>query len=192
MARAGAGPPPIPNKELSAEKLAAGITKCLESNTLARAQELGEKIKSEQGTSVGADSFHARLGVDSLRYAVMPDRAAIWLVTYSKIKLSAFAVAVLVDGGYLDFRDLRLCRSREYDSEDAPWDPISGILAATMGTTGELMMGVADFPKGMVQGALRMKPSRHSIRTDQSVQSHQGSLPDKSISSSMAMTLSAR
>ena len=37
-------------------------------------------------------------------------------------------------------------RPREYDSEDGPWDPITGATSALMGTIGSLMMGVADFP----------------------------------------------
>ena len=37
-------------------------------------------------------------------------------------------------------------RSREYDTEDGPWDPISGGAGAVLGTVGSLMMGVADMP----------------------------------------------
>ena len=37
-------------------------------------------------------------------------------------------------------------RPREYDTEDGPWDPISGGASALLGTMGSMMMGVADFP----------------------------------------------
>ena len=37
-------------------------------------------------------------------------------------------------------------RPREYDSDDGPWEPISGGASALLGTLGSLMMGVADFP----------------------------------------------
>jgi len=37
-------------------------------------------------------------------------------------------------------------RAKEYDSEDGPWEPISGATAALLGTLGSMMMGVADFP----------------------------------------------
>lgn len=37
-------------------------------------------------------------------------------------------------------------RAKEYDSEDGPWEPISGAASALLGTIGSLMMGVADFP----------------------------------------------
>ena len=48
-------------------------------------------------------------------------------------------------------------RPREYDSEDGPWDPITGGASALMGTIGSLMMGFADFPVEIVR-ALRVKP----------------------------------
>lgn len=158
IARAGAGPLPIPNKELTADKLAAGIAKCLEPGTLRRAQDLGAKIGFEEGTTVGAESFHDKLEVDSLRCDIVPSYVAVWQLKRTSIKLSAFAVATLIEEGLLDANDLKLYRPREYDSEDAPWDPISGILGALMGTTGNLMMGVADYPAGMFKG-LRTKSS---------------------------------
>lgn len=37
-------------------------------------------------------------------------------------------------------------RSREYETEDGPWDPISGGATALLGTIASLSMGVADFP----------------------------------------------
>ena len=152
IARAGAGPLPIPNKELTADKLAAGIAKCLEPSTLRRAQELGAKIGFEKGTTVGAESFHDRLEMDSLRCDIAPNHVAVWRLKRTSMKLSAFAVATLLEEGLLVANDLKLYRPREYDSEDAPWDPISGILGALMGTTGSLMMGVADYPTGMFKG----------------------------------------
>ena len=37
-------------------------------------------------------------------------------------------------------------RPREYETEDGPWDPISGGASALLGTIASLSMGVADFP----------------------------------------------
>ena len=51
-------------------------------------------------------------------------------------------------------------RPREYDSEDGPWDPISGGASALLGTIGSLMMGFADFPVEILR-ALRVKPSEN-------------------------------
>ncbi|PBP25882.1 UDP-Glycosyltransferase/glycogen phosphorylase [Diplocarpon rosae] len=49
VCRAGAGPVPIPNKQLTSDKLAAAITEALKSETLERARELGAKIHEEKG-----------------------------------------------------------------------------------------------------------------------------------------------
>ena len=50
-------------------------------------------------------------------------------------------------------------RPREYDTEDGPWDPISGGATALLGTIGSLMMGVADFPIEIVRAVHSIKQS---------------------------------
>ena len=50
-------------------------------------------------------------------------------------------------------------RPREYDTEDGPWDPISGGATALLGTIGSLMMGVADFPIEIVRAVHSVKPT---------------------------------
>jgi hypothetical protein len=52
----------------------------------------------------------------------------------------------------------RRYRPREYETEDGPWDPITGGAAALLGTIGSLMMGVADFPVEIIK-ALKPKAS---------------------------------
>ena len=54
-------------------------------------------------------------------------------------------------------------RPKEYDSEDGPWDPISGGASALLGTVGSMMMGFADFPVEILK-ALRVKhPERGEL-----------------------------
>lgn len=108
VARAGAGPLPVPSKQLTADKLAAAILEALKPNTLQRAQELGARIGSEKGTDVGAQSFHEKLGVDSMRCLVSPSRAAVWRVKRTTIRLSAFAATTLFNENLLDFNNLKL------------------------------------------------------------------------------------
>ena len=165
VAKAGAGPKPIPSKQLNADNLAAGIMEALKPTTLARAQELGAKISSEKGTDVGAKDFNDKLDVDSLRCSLAPSRAASWRVKRTQIRLSAFAATTLGNEGLLDFNDLKLFRPREYDSEDGPWDPISGGASAILGTFGSLMMGAADFPVEILR-AMKIKPSEASKAPD--------------------------
>ena len=53
-------------------------------------------------------------------------------------------------------------RPKEYDSEDGPWDPISGATSALLGTIGSLMMGFADFPVEILR-ALKVKPEGSEV-----------------------------
>lgn len=108
VARAGAGPDPIPYKALTAEKLAEAIQTALKPETQARARELGAKIREEKGADVGGQSFHQHLDVDKLRCSVAPSRIAVWRVRRSKVQLSALAAASLVDNGFLQYADLKL------------------------------------------------------------------------------------
>lgn len=108
VARAGAGPDPIPYKDLTAEKLAESINKALEPQSLERAQELCNKIKQENGSQSGAQSFHQMLNYDDLRCAVAPDRPAVWRVKRTQVKLSVKAATVLAQEGELDFKELKL------------------------------------------------------------------------------------
>ena len=108
VAKAGAGPAPIPNKLLTSDKLAAAITEALKPTALKRAQELGATIGSEKGSEVGAKSFHDALDFDKLRCSLVPSHAAVWRVKRTDIRLSAFAAAVLGNEGLLDFTELKL------------------------------------------------------------------------------------
>ncbi|KAL8951341.1 MAG: hypothetical protein Q9222_002678 [Ikaeria aurantiellina] len=146
IARAEAGPAPVPYKELTADKLAAGIMTCLESCTLERAKELGARISSEKGTSIGAQSFHRNLDVDLLRCSILPGRAAIWRVKRSTTRLSAFAATTLCNQGLLNWNDLKLYRPKEYIFEEGPWDPLSASTYASFGAAGDAMMSVVDLP----------------------------------------------
>lgn len=146
VARAGAGPKPVPYKVLTADKLAAAILEALKPESLERAKELSLKIRSENGNEKGAESFHNQLKLDDLRCTVDPTRAAVWQVRKTDIRLSALAATVLGNEGLLDFTDLKLYRPKEYETEDGPWEPVTGGAAALLGTIGNLSMGFADFP----------------------------------------------
>lgn len=98
----------LPNNQLTADNLAAAILEALKPTALGRAQLLGASIKSENGTQVGAQSFHSKLDLDSLRCTLAPIRAAAWQVKRIHIKLSPFAAMVLTDEELLDFDDLKL------------------------------------------------------------------------------------
>ncbi|KIW95605.1 uncharacterized protein Z519_04190 [Cladophialophora bantiana CBS 173.52] len=167
-ARAGAGPVPIAYKNLNADKLAHSILEALKPESLERAKELSMKIKAEDGCDAGAQSFHKQLHMSNLRCSLDPSRIAVWRVKRTDIRLSPLAATVLGTEGLLDFSDLKLYRPREYETEDGPWEPISGGAAALIGTLGNLSMGIADFPVEILKslktasGELKEIHERHS------------------------------
>lgn len=116
VARAGAGPSPIPFKELTAQGLADAILTALKPETLERAKELGERIREEKGCEAGAASFHAQMDVKRLRCLIAPGRVAVWMLKTKNdhIRLSAFAATVLGNEGLIDLNDLKLYRPYEY------------------------------------------------------------------------------
>lgn len=108
IARAKAGPDPVRYKDLTAEKLAEAIKFCLEPDTQERAKEMGQQIREEDGTGVGASSFHRHLNFDSLRCSLAPSRTATWRVRRTKVRLCPLAMEVLVAEGLLEYKDVKL------------------------------------------------------------------------------------
>ncbi|CAL5867229.1 uncharacterized protein PFLUO_LOCUS1444 [Penicillium psychrofluorescens] len=78
VAKAGAGPMPIPHKQLTADKLSEAIEMALKPSTQKKAQTIGDNMRNESGVR---------------------DAARIWHLKRTGIRLSAFAGAVLVEMG---------------------------------------------------------------------------------------------
>lgn len=146
VARAGAGPDPVPYKQLTADNLADGINSCMKPECLERAKELASKIAAEKGSEMGAQSFHQYLEVDRLRCTLAPSRPATWRLKRTQVRLSAFAACTLANANLLDFKDLKLFRSQEHYTDEGPWDPISGGTMAFIGAFSSMLMGLVDFP----------------------------------------------
>lgn len=106
--RAGAGPKAVPYKELTADKFSESIKEALQPDIRNRAQEISQKIKSEDGVATAVDQFHKLQSVQTLACYVCPNRAASWRVKRTNIKLSAVAVAILSKHKRLQARDVKL------------------------------------------------------------------------------------
>lgn len=151
VARAGAGPLPIPFKELTATKLAQSILEALKPGVLSRAKELGEKIREERGCQSGAESFHANLDSEHLRCMMVDNRAAVWRLKTNgpkqgDVRLSAFAATVLGDAKLIDINQLRPHRPCEYAVEELGL--ASNIQSANpvLSTMGSFVSGVIHLP----------------------------------------------
>jgi len=108
VARAGAGPKPIPHKDLTAGNLAEAIEMALKPTTIAKAEEMAKSISHEKGTDTGAESFHNQLDIDKLRCTLSPSRPAVWRVKRTQIRLSPFAMTVLLQEKLLSMDDIKL------------------------------------------------------------------------------------
>lgn len=109
VARAGAGPQPIPFKRLTTERLASAINQALGSETKQKASSIGEQMRTENGAENAVNSFHRNLDVDSLRCSICPTRPAVWWLRHSHIKLSTFSASVLLHTGHIRPKDILLC-----------------------------------------------------------------------------------
>ncbi|KAJ5654824.1 UDP-Glycosyltransferase/glycogen phosphorylase [Penicillium lividum] len=172
IARAGAGPRPIPYRQLTAVNLAEAIEFCLTPRCQERAAALARTIAAERGTAAGTESFHQLLDPDRLRCAIAPSRAAAWRLRRTQVRLSPFAACTLLDAGLLELADLKLFRAQEYATDEGPWDPISGGFTAFVRAFGGMTMGLAKVPAETWRG-LRM-PAAGRNRSRQSLASEDG------------------
>lgn len=108
VARSGAGPVPIPHKQLTVDGLSEAIAKALEPSTQEKAMEIAEKMNGESGVRDSVRSFHRHLDLKQLRCAICPTRPAVWHLKHTEVGLSAFAASVLVEMGSVKPDDLVL------------------------------------------------------------------------------------
>jgi len=189
VARAGAGPEPIPHKELTAQKLADAINFCLKPDSQAKAKDMAAKIAEEKGSDLGAQSFHQQLDVDKLRCTLSPSRIAVWRVKRTQVMLSAMVACTLAEAGELDFSNLKLFRPKEYETDDGPWDPITGGGASVVGTATQMMMGVADLPSDTLR-MLRIHPDvrKSKKKAEDEAEAAEASAPAAGISQTAKKT----
>ncbi|KDN42535.1 hypothetical protein RSAG8_06678, partial [Rhizoctonia solani AG-8 WAC10335] len=138
----GAGPAPIPHKQLTTPALVGAIKSAASEETRAAARRVGELIRSEDGVKNGMDSFHRHLPLLNMRCDLDPRKVATWYSRSHKLRLSAFAAQVLAEKGVLDANKLELHRPREYITRVQPTNPVSGTLAPTLGVVGDVVGGV--------------------------------------------------
>ena len=108
IARAGAGPAPIPKNKLSAKRLAEAITEALQPAVTERAFQLSQQIALENGAETGARVFHRTVDLEVLRCALSGQTAAVWKIKRTNLRVSALSAAVLLHGRILKPSDLKL------------------------------------------------------------------------------------
>ncbi|OLN88212.1 Sterol 3-beta-glucosyltransferase UGT80B1-like protein 1 [Colletotrichum chlorophyti] len=146
VAIAGAGPKPIPHRQLNAENLADAIRFCLTPEASAAASELAAKMRAENGVATAAKSFHANLPLDSLQCDVLPDQPAAWDFKRGKkrMKLSKQAAAILQDHLKIGQKHMSLHESRTFVIENRRWDPVTGTASTLLGVGAGMVKGATD------------------------------------------------
>ncbi|KAJ5371726.1 UDP-glucuronosyl/UDP-glucosyltransferase [Penicillium concentricum] len=150
VAMAGAGPQPVPHKQLTVEKLTDAIKTALEPSTQEKAQEIANKMQKESGVRDGVRSFHRHLNLKTLRCTICPTRPAVWHIKQTSIGLSAFAAAVLVEMGAIKPENVALNRASEYDTYRNPVGPVSAGAQVLVGAIANFVTGIGEVPYDIV------------------------------------------
>ncbi|OJJ45897.1 hypothetical protein ASPZODRAFT_98895 [Penicilliopsis zonata CBS 506.65] len=216
VARAGAGPTPIPFKQLTADRLAESIQQALTPEIRERARQLSEQMRGENGVQSTVAAFHEHLFCpiaknntfttnnthDGIRScALSPGRPASYRLMPAGIPLSAFAASVLIDRGIVKAGSSHLqpYRPAEYDTSRDPAGPISAGAGVFLGATARFITGLADMPFELVgitqqyhqnHQCHRRKRSAPDENSRHSVDSSSSYSSSSSSSSSSALSIS--
>lgn len=109
VAAAGAGPTPIPHRQLNEQRLAAAIEFCKSKEARSAAYTLSAQIRREKGVDAAVRSIHANLPVHSMRCDFIQDQPASFTVKISgrAAKISKLAAAIMIEDLALDPHALR-------------------------------------------------------------------------------------
>ncbi|KAM0490394.1 hypothetical protein ACHAP8_011611 [Fusarium lateritium] len=144
VAKAGAGPFPIPHKELSVENLSEAIRYCLSDKAAAAAMLIAKKMESEVGVRAAVQSFHKNLPLERMRCDLIPTEPAVWSYSKSKrpIKLSKMAAEIILSKRPGDSKYIKAYQSNTIYIETTRWDPISGGASAVMATATDMTTSI--------------------------------------------------
>jgi hypothetical protein len=109
VAKAGAGPEPIPHAMLDPQNLAEAIQFCLTPEAEAAAKEIALKMKTESGVVTAVNSFHRNLPLQRMRCSVIPGQPAAWAYTQKRqsLTLSKAAMNILIEYKRIDTKQVK-------------------------------------------------------------------------------------
>lgn len=208
VAARGAGPKPIPHKQLNAQNLADAITFCLTPEANNAAQEIAYSMQQESGVRTAVQSFHANLPFETLTCDILPDHPASWIYKRKKksLKLSKVAVEILITNPQFESKKLELYESKPVHIETKYYDPVSGATTAYIGWSIDVVEAAAGMVtkpykeykvgrtntsvKSVVSGSSSLRSSRSSSSTQ--VEFVTGEVHDLVVDSSASSSVSSR
>ena len=107
--KAGAGPGPIPQQQITVETLTEAIRYCLTPEALAAAGRIAESIQGESGVQQAVRSFHEHILSHNIRCDIFPDRPAAWVYKQKGklLKMSKLAREALMDASLVTKKQLK-------------------------------------------------------------------------------------
>ncbi len=146
VAAAGAGPRPIPHKQLTSENLAQAIEFCLTEAASTAAITMSQKMRTEFGVQQAVESFHNNLPLPRMRCHILKDQPATW--SYVKgdkeVHLSKLAAQILVENGSTTWSRLSRYEPNPIRTDVRRWDPASAVLSSLAGTYTRMTISAAD------------------------------------------------
>ncbi|KAK8130689.1 glycosyltransferase family 28 domain-containing protein [Apiospora kogelbergensis] len=161
VAAAGAGAKPIPQKEVTVERLTEALQFVLSREASQAATKIAQQMSRENGTRAAVDSFHRWLPLEEMRCQIDRSQIARWLLEMHgkhAIRVSDAVASVLLAKKKIKLDQLRPLRSKEYNTDVRRWDPLTGGAASTLGI-------VTDFTSAL--GGTFIDPFRDYKRTTQ-------------------------
>ncbi|KAG7086366.1 hypothetical protein E1B28_002326 [Marasmius oreades] len=152
--RAGAGPAPIPHKELNVDNLCNAIKFAVSPAAKEAAARMATQIREEDGVRGGVDSFYRHLPLKNMRCDLDSSRLAVWWSTEYCLKLSGFAAQVLSDAGKLNMKTLDLHRPKEYETKSTITDPLTGSATSIFWTVTHFYGGIVQIFTSPIEGII--------------------------------------
>ena len=190
IVKAGAGAKQsLPLKKLNAERFAEGIKQCLSPEAKENAEGIAKSIEEEGDGALNAvHSFHKSLPLNiglqnqtkdkrrkdigakrrPMRCCIFPDRAAVWHVTHTRMRLSPLAAELLTIAGKVTWKDLELARHQEWTDFRGPGEPITGAAGAALASLSDAVKGLIEMRHATGRDIKRLKRA-HQRKNQKSI-----------------------
>lgn len=172
IAAAGAGPSPIPHKELTTENLVSAITVLLSPEAKNAAERIAETMRQENGVKNTVDSFHRHLDLQRLACDILPNKPAVYELPLPSgstfkdklkfkstspspslipsnaqykpqtLKLSSTATEILLKHDLIKHKHLTLYSPNKFTIENRRWDPLTSASASAVRMSMQTLKGV--------------------------------------------------
>lgn len=138
IACAGAGPLPIPHKQLTSDNLKEAIAFCLTQDAKIAAQSLASRMVNESGVQAAVLSFHANLPLETMQCDLIGTASASWRYKKNYLHLSKLAAQILIEKGFISASDLESYATNPFVIKNNRWDPITSTGSASLGIVGDI------------------------------------------------------